>query len=47
MLKMDQNYEAIKVFSNSLKVDPTYIEGYKCRARAYWNVRFLLIFTFT
>ncbi|KAL7862113.1 hypothetical protein SRHO_G00135540 [Serrasalmus rhombeus] len=35
MLTMDQNYDAIKMFSNALKVDPTHIRGYICRARAY------------
>ncbi|XP_076834866.1 uncharacterized protein ttc6 isoform X2 [Brachyhypopomus gauderio] len=38
MLKMGQNYDAIKMFSNALKVEPTYIRGYICRARAYHNV---------
>ncbi|XP_035388505.1 uncharacterized protein ttc6 [Electrophorus electricus] len=38
MLKMDQNYDAIEMFSNALKVEPTYIRGYICRARAYHNL---------
>ncbi|XP_062863091.1 uncharacterized protein ttc6 isoform X2 [Trichomycterus rosablanca] len=39
MQKMEQNYDAIKMFSNALKLDPTYIKGYICRAKAYWNVK--------
>ncbi|XP_072545496.1 uncharacterized protein ttc6 isoform X2 [Salminus brasiliensis] len=39
MLKMNQNYDAIKMFSSALQVDPTYIKGYVCRARAYHNVK--------
>ncbi|XP_064783069.1 uncharacterized protein ttc6 [Oncorhynchus masou masou] len=38
MLNMGQNYEAIRMFSNALRVDPTYIRGYICRAQAYRNV---------
>ncbi|XP_036448519.1 uncharacterized protein ttc6 [Colossoma macropomum] len=38
MLTMDQNYDAIKMFSSALKVDPTHIRGYICRARAYHKV---------
>eukprot|EP00063_Salmo_salar_P075225 XP_014050060.1 PREDICTED: tetratricopeptide repeat protein 6 isoform X1 [Salmo salar] len=38
MLNMGQNYEAIQMFSNALRVDPTYIRGYICRAQAYRNV---------
>ncbi|CAB1331169.1 unnamed protein product, partial [Coregonus sp. 'balchen'] len=37
MLNMGQNYEAIRMFSNALRVDPTYIRGYICRAQAYRN----------
>ncbi|XP_041710163.1 uncharacterized protein LOC121544312 isoform X2 [Coregonus clupeaformis] len=35
---MGQNYEATRMFSNALRVDPTYIRGYICRAQAYRNV---------
>ncbi|XP_030643573.1 uncharacterized protein ttc6 [Chanos chanos] len=38
MLKMDENYEAIKMFSSALRFNPTYIRAYICRARAYHNV---------
>ncbi|KAL0968964.1 hypothetical protein UPYG_G00220560 [Umbra pygmaea] len=38
MLKMGQNYEAIRMFSNALSVEPTYIRVYICRAQAYHNV---------
>ncbi|XP_059375921.1 uncharacterized protein ttc6 isoform X2 [Carassius carassius] len=38
MLNMGRQYEAIRRFSNALKVDPTYVKAYVCRARAYFNV---------
>ncbi|XP_066525404.1 uncharacterized protein ttc6 isoform X2 [Hoplias malabaricus] len=38
MLQMDRNYDAIKIFSNALKVDPTNLRVYICRARAYHKV---------
>ncbi|XP_026142291.1 uncharacterized protein ttc6 isoform X3 [Carassius auratus] len=38
MLNMGRQYEAIRGFSNALKVDPTYVKAYVCRARAYFNV---------
>ncbi|KAI4882939.1 hypothetical protein NFI96_015609 [Prochilodus magdalenae] len=38
MLKMGQNFDAIKMFSSALKVDPTHLRGYLCRARAYHKV---------
>uniref|UniRef100_A0A3P8XAW7 Tetratricopeptide repeat domain 6 n=1 Tax=Esox lucius TaxID=8010 RepID=A0A3P8XAW7_ESOLU len=37
MLK-GQNTEAIRKFSNALRVEPTYIRGYICRAQAYHNI---------
>nr|XP_015206045.1 PREDICTED: tetratricopeptide repeat protein 6 isoform X1 [Lepisosteus oculatus] len=38
MLKMDHHYEAIRRFTNAIKVDPTYIRAYICRAQAYHKV---------
>ncbi|XP_067099361.1 uncharacterized protein ttc6 [Osmerus mordax] len=35
MLKMNQNMQAIKMFTNALQANPTYIRGYICRAQAY------------
>ncbi|KAL2099075.1 hypothetical protein ACEWY4_005555 [Coilia grayii] len=35
MLKMDQHHEAIQMFTNALRVNPTYIRAYICRAKAF------------
>ncbi|XP_041927161.1 uncharacterized protein ttc6 isoform X2 [Alosa sapidissima] len=35
MLKMDQHHEAIQMFTNALKVNPTYYRAYICRAKAF------------
>ncbi|XP_066550487.1 uncharacterized protein ttc6 [Amia ocellicauda] len=39
MLKMENHSEAIRRFTNALKVDPTYIRAHICRAQAYAKVR--------
>lgn len=35
MLKMNQQHEAIQMFTNALKVNPTYVRAYICRAKAF------------
>ncbi|XP_039597221.1 uncharacterized protein ttc6 [Polypterus senegalus] len=38
LLKMEHYYEAIRRFSDALKVEPTYTRAYICRAQAYHKV---------
>ncbi|XP_041070110.1 uncharacterized protein ttc6 [Carcharodon carcharias] len=38
LLKMDYNYEAIRRFTNALKVEPTSTRAYVCRAEAYHKI---------
>ncbi|KAJ8391421.1 hypothetical protein AAFF_G00090510 [Aldrovandia affinis] len=39
MLKMGQNQKAIRMFTNALNHEPTYIRAYICRAQAYHRVK--------
>ncbi|XP_072423984.1 uncharacterized protein ttc6 [Chiloscyllium punctatum] len=38
LLKLDYYYEAIRKFSNALKVEPTSTRAYVCRAKAYQKI---------
>uniref|UniRef100_UPI00398E5DDC uncharacterized protein ttc6 isoform X3 n=1 Tax=Pristiophorus japonicus TaxID=55135 RepID=UPI00398E5DDC len=38
LLKMDHHYEAIRRFTNALKVEPTSTRAYVCRAEAYHKI---------
>lgn len=41
MLHLDHHFEAIRHFSNAIKVDPLDTRSYVCRAQAYHKVAFL------
>ncbi|XP_007891557.2 uncharacterized protein LOC103178545 [Callorhinchus milii] len=38
LLKMNQYFEAIRRFTNAIKVDPTYARAYVCRAEAHHKI---------
>lgn len=44
LLHLDQYYEAIRQFTNAIKIDPLNVQAYLCRAQAYHKV--ILPFSF-